>query len=128
MHLKSQHRSYPWIRDNPAVADMLVTGVDTRIASAKMRFERFYERAKSASPVPVKLISVSLFGFDLGATLARKFLDSLLKDICKKEGINTPTRAYPSISSLPACLTARDARRPATTTAWITLSLRLAGR
>lgn len=65
---------------------MLVTGVDTRIASAKIRFERFYERAKSASPVPIKLISVSLFGFDLGATLARKFLDSLLKDICKKEG------------------------------------------
>jgi len=76
----------PWIRDNPAVADMLVTGVDTRIASAKTRFERFFVRAKSASPVPVKLISISLFGFDLGATLARKFLDSLLEDICQKQG------------------------------------------
>ncbi|MEE9682339.1 hypothetical protein V4841_21260 [Lelliottia amnigena] len=83
---KASIEATPWIRDNPAVADMLVTGVDTRIASAKMRFERFYERAKSASPVPIKLISVSLFGFDLGATLARKFLDSLLKDICKKQG------------------------------------------
>lgn len=83
---KASIEATPWLRDNPAVADMLVTGVDTRIASAKIRFERFYERAKSASPVPIKLISVSLFGFDLGATLARKFLDSLLKDICKKEG------------------------------------------
>ncbi|WP_315986184.1 DUF2235 domain-containing protein [Enterobacter kobei] len=83
---KARIEATPWLRDNPAVADMLVTGVDTRIASAKIRFERFYERAKSASPVPIKLISVSLFGFDLGATLARKFLDSLLKDICKKEG------------------------------------------
>ncbi|MGX5088753.1 hypothetical protein [Enterobacter sp. UPMP2052] len=83
---KASIEATPWIRDNPAVADMLVTGVDTRIASAKVRFEQFYERAKSANPVPVKLISVSLFGFDLGATLARNFLDSLLKDICKKEG------------------------------------------
>ncbi|HHH3608757.1 DUF2235 domain-containing protein [Enterobacter roggenkampii] len=76
----------PWIRDNPAVADMLVTGVDTRIASAKTRFERFFERVKSDSPVPVKLISVSLFGFDLGATLARKFLDTLLDELCQKQG------------------------------------------
>lgn len=65
---KASIEATPWIRDNPAVADMLVTGVDTRIASAKMRFERFYERTNSASPVPVKLISISLFGFDLGAT------------------------------------------------------------
>ncbi|HHG8783651.1 DUF2235 domain-containing protein [Enterobacter hormaechei] len=74
---------------------MLVTGVDTRIASAKMRFERFYERTNSASPVPVKLISISLFGFDLGATLARKFLDSLLKDICKKQGDKYTYRGIP---------------------------------
>ncbi|MGK0738125.1 hypothetical protein ACSFCX_14870 [Yokenella regensburgei] len=76
----------PWLRDNPTVADLLVTGVDTRIASAKSRFEIFFERAKAGSPVPVKLISISLFGFDLGATLARKFIDSLLADICQKTG------------------------------------------
>ena len=92
---KASIEATPWIRDNPAVADMLVTGVDTRIASAKMRFERFYERTNSASPVPVKLISISLFGFDLGATLARKFLDSLLKDICKKEGDKYTYRGIP---------------------------------
>jgi hypothetical protein len=75
----------PWLRDNPTIADMLVTGVDTRITSATLRFERFYERMKANSPVPVKLISISLFGFDLGATLARKFIDALLQDICQKQ-------------------------------------------
>ncbi|WP_341864805.1 hypothetical protein [Kosakonia pseudosacchari] len=75
-----------WLRDNPTIADMLVTGVDTRINSAKARFERFFELAKANSPVPVKLISISLFGFDLGATLARKFIDTLLADICQKQG------------------------------------------
>ena len=78
--------STPWLRDNPTVADMLVTGVDTRITSTKLTFQEGYKEAIKKSPVPIRLISVSLFGFDLGATLARKFLDSLLKDICKKQG------------------------------------------
>lgn len=76
----------PWLRDNPIISDMLVTGVDTRINSAKMRFERFFDRLKTDSPVPVKLISISLFGYDLGATLARKFIDTLLEDVCQKQG------------------------------------------
>jgi len=76
----------PWLRDNPIISDMLVTGVDTRINSAKMRFERFFDRLKADSPVPVKLISISLFGYDLGATLARKFIDTLLEDVCQKQG------------------------------------------
>jgi len=53
---KSGIEATPWLRDNPAIADMLVTGVDTRINSAKLRFERFFERAKTNSPVPIKLI------------------------------------------------------------------------
>ncbi|MCU2759242.1 DUF2235 domain-containing protein [Enterobacter hormaechei subsp. steigerwaltii] len=85
----------PWLRDNPAIADMLVTGADTRIASTKISFEEGYKEAVKKSPVPIKLISVSLFGFDLGATLARKFLDSLLKDICKKEGDNYTYQGIP---------------------------------
>ncbi len=76
----------PWLRDNPTVADILVTGVDTRLASAKLRFKRFFERAKDESPVPVRLISVAVFGYDLGATLARKFIDDLLGEICQKQG------------------------------------------
>lgn len=83
---KSGIEATPWLRDNPVIADMLVTGVNTRISSAKLRFERFFERAKTNSPVPVKLISISLFGYDVGATLARKFIDTLLDDICQKQG------------------------------------------
>ena len=83
---KSGIEATPWLRDNPAIADMLVTGVDTRINSAKLRFERFFERAKTNSPVPIKLISISLFGYDVGATLVRKFIDTLLDDICQKQG------------------------------------------
>ncbi|MCW2456955.1 UNVERIFIED_ORG: hypothetical protein M2414_004716 [Rahnella aquatilis] len=75
----------PWLRDNSVIADMLVTGIDTRVNSARLRFESFFERAKTNSPVPVKLISISLFGYDLGATLARKFIDTLLGDICQKQ-------------------------------------------
>ena len=76
----------PLLRDNPVIADMLVTGVDTRLNSAKLRFEHFFERAQKNSPVPIKLISISLFGYDVGATLARKFIDTLLDDICQKQG------------------------------------------
>lgn len=74
------------MRDNPVIADMLVTGVDTRINSAKLRFERFFERTKTNSPVPIKLISISFFGYDVGATLARKFIDMLINDIFQKQG------------------------------------------
>lgn len=50
---KSGVEATPCLRDNPAIADMLVTGVDTRINSVKLRFERFFERARTNSPVPI---------------------------------------------------------------------------
>ena len=83
---KSFIESTPWLRDNPLIADMLVTGVDTRITSAKITFEEAFKELKNESPVPIKLISISLFGYDLGATLARKFIDTLFEDICQKLG------------------------------------------
>lgn len=76
----------PRLRDNPTISDMLVTGVDTRINSTKITFKEAFSKARLQSEVPIKLISVSLFGFDLGATLARKFIDELLKDLCQKQG------------------------------------------
>ncbi|MGL4723868.1 MAG: hypothetical protein ACRCWW_05090 [Scandinavium sp.] len=76
----------PLLRDNPVIADMLVTGVDTRLNSAKLRFERFFERAKTNNQVPIKLISISFFGYDVGATLARKFIDTLIGDVFQKQG------------------------------------------
>lgn len=113
----------PWLRDNPTVADILVSGVDTRINSAKQRFEDFYDKAKSKSPVPIKLISVSLFGYDLGATLARKFLDDLLNEICKNRVINTFIRAFPLRSFSPAYSIVPDIPPSVTITAWTGLSL-----
>ncbi|EKZ5287244.1 DUF2235 domain-containing protein [Klebsiella aerogenes] len=83
---KSGIEATPWLRDNPTIADMLVTGVDTRITSTKTTFEEAFKEIKTKSPVPVKLISISLFGYDVGATLARKFIDTLLDDICQKQG------------------------------------------
>jgi hypothetical protein len=82
---KSGIEATPWLRDNPTIADMLVTGVDTRITSTKTTFEEAFKEIKTNSPVPVKLISISLFGYDVGATLARKFIDTLLDDICQKQ-------------------------------------------
>lgn len=76
----------PLLRDNPVIADMLVTGVDTRLNSAKLRLEHFFERAKKNSPVPIKLISISFYGYDVGATLCRKFIDTLMEDIFQKQG------------------------------------------
>ncbi|MEH4746458.1 DUF2235 domain-containing protein [Enterobacter asburiae] len=83
---KSGIEATPWLRDNPTIADMLVTGVDTRITSTKTTFEEAFKEIKTKSPVPVKLIPISLFGYDVGATLARKFIDTLLDDICQRQG------------------------------------------
>lgn len=42
----------PWLRDNPVVSDMLVTGVDTRITSTKISFEEAFKEAKKIAPFP----------------------------------------------------------------------------
>lgn len=76
----------PRLRDNPTVADFLVTGVDTRLTSTKISFQEAFKEAKMLSPVPLRLISVAVFGYDLGATLARKFIDDLLGEVCQKQG------------------------------------------
>ena len=74
----------PWLRDSEVMAAFAVTGADTRLNSMKVRFKRSFEEAVKGGEVPVRLISVSVFGFDMGGTLAREFLDILLYDICDK--------------------------------------------
>ncbi|WP_105607957.1 DUF2235 domain-containing protein [Cronobacter sakazakii] len=76
----------PWLRDSRIMAYIFATGVDSRLESAKSRFASSFKEAVSTGEIPVKLISVSLFGYDLGATLARQFIDILLTEICKKNG------------------------------------------
>jgi Uncharacterized alpha/beta hydrolase domain (DUF2235) len=74
------------VRDNWFVADLLMTGVDARVDYAKNKFKLNIEDVKKANQLPIKLIQVSVFGADLGATLARRFIEELLESICTKSG------------------------------------------
>lgn len=86
----------PWLRDSAFMAYNFVTGADTRLNSTKARFVRSFEEAEKGGEVPVRLISVSVFGFDMGGTLARQFIDMLLGEICdKKTGGNPTFRGVP---------------------------------
>lgn len=75
----------PWLRDNPFISDMMVSGVDIRLATAKSKFIESIEKAKKEGEIPLKLVSISLFGFDLGGAIARKFLDEIINNICEKD-------------------------------------------
>lgn len=109
----------PWLRDSEFMAYKFVTGADTRLNSVKARFVHSFEEAVKAGEVPVRLISVSVFGFDMGGTLARQFIDILLEEICdKKTGENPVFAASRLILCLPGCLTARGIRRRAAITGW----------
>ncbi|EOI3547068.1 hypothetical protein ACMSZT_001859 [Cronobacter dublinensis] len=118
----------PWLRDSALMAYNFVTGVETRLNSAKARFERSYEEAVKNGEVPVRLISVSVFGFDMGGTLARQFIDVLLGEICDKNTGDNPTfRGVPvdiGFAGLFDC--SRDTRRVAMTV-WIMRHRRPAG-
>lgn len=80
----------PWLRDSAFMAYNFVTGADTRLNSTKVRFEQSFEEAMKGGEVPVRLISVSVFGFDMGGTLARQFIDMLLGEICDKKTSGNP--------------------------------------
>ncbi len=74
------------IRDNPIVAELLMTGVDARVDSAKTQFKLSVADVKKINQLPIKLIQISVFGADLGAALARRFIDELLESVCTKKG------------------------------------------
>ncbi|UUE56789.1 DUF2235 domain-containing protein [Pectobacterium aroidearum] len=74
------------IRDNPIVAELLMTGVDARVDLAKNKFKKNLADIKKANQLPIKLIQISVFGADLGAALARRFIDELLETLCTKVG------------------------------------------
>ncbi|HHX8748715.1 PAAR domain-containing protein [Morganella morganii] len=81
----------PLLRDSEFIAYTELTGADTRLNSAKMRFVQSCEDVVEDGGVPVASISVSVFGFDLGGALAREFLDILLGDICENHDDSEPT-------------------------------------
>ena len=80
---KAGIESTPWLRDSEAMSAYFMTGEPVRLEAAKRLFKKFYTENMKGD-VPIKKISVSLYGFDLGATLARKFLDNFLKEVCLK--------------------------------------------
>ncbi|WP_085603866.1 MULTISPECIES: DUF2235 domain-containing protein [unclassified Pseudomonas] len=67
------------VRDDEVVFSLLKTGVDTRLEAATNRFEKLVEDVKKANPISIKKISVSIFGFDYGATLARAFAHKIFE-------------------------------------------------
>lgn len=69
----------PFLRDNEFIAYNFVTGVETRINDLKDRFFQAYQAAKDMGDIPLHRISVSVFGFDMGATLARYFIGVLIR-------------------------------------------------
>lgn len=75
----------PFLRDNEFIAYNFVTGVETRINDLKEVIKRAYQEAKNTGDIPLHRISVSVFGFDMGATLARYFIGVLINQICQKD-------------------------------------------
>ncbi|EPX0662179.1 hypothetical protein ACX9IA_005107 [Escherichia coli] len=90
MAKKSIVESTQWIRDNEIISAFFLTGEVTRINAAKVLFANaFVENSTNkndSTAIKIKSISVSLYGYDTGAALARKFLDELLEEFCEKEG------------------------------------------
>lgn len=81
----------PWLRDSEFMAYNFVTGAETRLNSTKVRLERSFDEVVRGGDVPVRLISVSVFGFDMGGTMARQFIDILLNEICDRKTSGKPT-------------------------------------
>ncbi len=74
----------PAIRDGSVPAAFTGTGFDARVEKAKVWFGRIVTEAK-ADPRPIKRIRVSIFGFDRGGVIARKFASELIDKVCKKQ-------------------------------------------
>ncbi len=65
------------IRDSRWSAHLIKSGVDVRLEGAFARLNREATAAGGTQP-PLRLIRVSVFGFDFGATLARAFVHELI--------------------------------------------------
>jgi hypothetical protein len=68
------------VRDNELVAELLKTGVETRLEAAVQALNDTLNKARTQSDVPLKRIAVSVYGFDFGATLARAFSHKLFAE------------------------------------------------
>ncbi|WP_445178470.1 hypothetical protein [Pseudomonas sp. McL0111] len=71
---------FGFTRDNPITTTFFKTGVDTRLEATFNAMENTLTKANEQNTAPVKKISVSIFGFDYGATLARAFSHKILEE------------------------------------------------
>ncbi|WP_042273113.1 DUF2235 domain-containing protein [Paraburkholderia heleia] len=68
--------SIPWFRDNRAIARLLGTGIEDRLAAAMTQFKNAIDDVKLTMP-KIQRIQVSIFGADRGGVLARAFANEL---------------------------------------------------
>jgi len=68
----------PVVRDNAAVAELMGTGVDTRLEAAKRQFEQAYA-ASNAGTEKVVRIEITVFGADRGGVIAKQFVNDIVK-------------------------------------------------
>lgn len=70
------------IRDNYYAAHLLMSGAPTRLDMAEQSFRTKVEEVASAGGAPLRSIKVSVFGFDFGAAIGKRFIRNLLEDVC----------------------------------------------
>ncbi|MEN5158493.1 phospholipase effector Tle1 domain-containing protein [Achromobacter spanius] len=68
----------PVVRDNAVVAELMGTGVDTRLDAARRQFEQAYQ-AENAGTEKVVRIEVCVFGADRGGVIAKQFVNDIVK-------------------------------------------------
>jgi len=68
----------PVVRDNAAVAELMGTGVDTRLDAARRQFEQAYQAENSGTEKVVR-IEICVFGADRGGVIAKQFINDIVK-------------------------------------------------
>ncbi|MBR8332909.1 phospholipase effector Tle1 domain-containing protein [Burkholderia ambifaria] len=77
--------SVPVVRDSEFAAGYMGTGFDARVNKAIADFKGNVDHARAADNREIKRIRVSLFGYDRGGVIARKFANELIEKACKKK-------------------------------------------
>ncbi|KPP97867.1 DUF2235 domain-containing protein [Marinobacter sp. HL-58] len=70
------------IRDTSIAASLLMSGASTRLDMAEQSFLHKVEEVTLAGGAPLRSIRVSVFGFDFGAALGKRFIRNLLENLC----------------------------------------------
>lgn len=72
------------IRDKPIAANLLMSGASTRLDMAEQLFCQKVEEVMAEDGPPLGVVRISVFGFDFGAAIGKRFIRSLLEDTCEQ--------------------------------------------